>query len=71
MYVNNHEIIWQNEIRRSGPLAWSVGEQRAGKNRERKVREECGTGKPENGCSILAPSPLSLFNSPFLMLHPN
>ena len=35
---------------------WLVGEQ-WGKERERNLREECGTGKPENNLLLLAQSP--------------
>jgi len=37
---NNNEIISQNKGRRSGPLAWSVGEQCVGEKQRKKNKRE-------------------------------
>ena len=41
------------------------------KQREKKVREECGKGKPENNLLLLAPIPSLLLSLAIFVLHSN
>jgi len=50
------EMIWQNDGRRSDPLV-SWGAEGGRETERKKMREQCGMGKPENNRSILAPYP--------------